>query len=101
MESVAPFLCGTIRIKNRYIGAQRMKSDGSSLWGDEGIKVSRTPPYWAEYSVPARISLDGTGGFVISWASGNIIKDRTSSYIQRVSSEGELLWGEEGIKLGS
>ncbi|MBN2075099.1 MAG: hypothetical protein JW762_06065 [Dehalococcoidales bacterium] len=86
--------------KNRYIGAQRMKSDGSSPWGDEGIKVSRTPLYWAEYSIPAGISLDGAGGFVVSWASVKIIKDRTSSYIQRVSAEGELLWGEDGINLG-
>ena len=86
--------------KNRYVGAQRMNSNGSDLWGDDGIKVSTAPPYWAEHSVPARISSDGTGGFIISWASGKKIKDRTSSYIQRVSAEGELLWGEDGIKLG-
>lgn len=85
--------------KNEYVGAQRMNSDGSNLWGDEGIKVSTASPYWAKYSVPARILHDGVGGFFISWASGIKIKDRTSSYIQRVSVEGELLWGEEGIKL--
>ncbi|MFC1946379.1 hypothetical protein ACFLXY_00510 [Chloroflexota bacterium] len=86
--------------KKRYVGAQHMNTDGSNLWGDGGIKVSTVSPYWAEYSVPARILPDGTGGFVISWASGKNIKDSTSSYIQRVSAEGELLWGEDGIKLG-
>jgi len=39
-------------------------------------------------------------GFFISWAAGEKIKDRTSSHLQRVSAEGELLWGEDGIKLG-
>jgi len=83
-----------------FLRAQRLDSEGSSLWGDNGIKVSTVSPYWAKYSVPARISRDGTGGYVIAWASGNNIMDRTSSYIQRISPEGKLLWGEDGIKLG-
>jgi hypothetical protein len=86
--------------KDRYVGAQRLNSDGSNLWGDDGIKISTAPPYWAGFSIAARILPDGTGGFVISWASGDNIKDRTSSYIQRISAEGELLWGEDGLKLG-
>jgi len=86
--------------EDTYLCAKRMNSDGSNLWGDEGIKVSTAPPYWAAYSIPARISPDGKGGFFISWASGNKLKDKTSSYIQRVSAESELSWGEDGIKLG-
>jgi hypothetical protein len=85
--------------EKRYVGAQRINRDGSNLWGDEGIKVSTTPPYWAKHSVPARTLPDVVGGFFISWAAGDNIKDRTSSYIQRISAEGELLWGEDGIKL--
>lgn len=86
--------------EDTYLYAKRMNSDGFNLWGDEGIKLSIAPPYWSEYSVPARISSDSAGGFVISWASGEKLKERASSYIQRVSVEGDLLWGEKGIKLG-
>jgi hypothetical protein len=84
---------------HKYLLAQHLDSEGAKLWGDNGIKVSTVSPYWAGYSIPARISSDGTGDFVIAWASGNNIKDKTSSYIQRISTEGKLLWGENGIEL--
>ena len=84
---------------DKYLRAQRVDADGTKLWGDSGIKVSSISPYWAGYSTPARISPDGNGGFFTTWAAGEHIKDKTSSYIQRLSGEGELLWGEDGIRL--
>ncbi len=80
---------------------QYVDGGGNKLWGDSGIRVSSVRPYWAGYSVPARITTDGEGGFFVTWAAGEHIKDRTSSYIQRISNEGEMLWGEDGIKLDS
>jgi hypothetical protein len=84
---------------NKSLHAQRLDAEGNKLWGDNGIKVSKVSPYWGGYSTPARISLDGNGGFFITWAAGEHLKDKTSSYIQRISGDGELLWGEKGIRL--
>jgi hypothetical protein len=82
----------------KVVRAQRIDSRGNKLWGNNGIKVSTVSPYWAGYSVPARIA-GGTEGFYVTWASGEDIKDKTSSYIQKISTGGKVLWGEEGIKL--
>jgi hypothetical protein len=35
----------------------------------------------------------------VSWASGENIKAMTLAYIQSISTDGILLWGEQGIKL--
>jgi len=83
----------------KSLRTQRLNAEGNKLWGGNGIKVSTVSPYWAAYSTPARISPDGTGGFIVTWAAGEHIKDKTSSYIQRISGEGEILWGEKGIRL--
>jgi hypothetical protein len=85
----------------KFLRAQRVDADGNKLWGDDGIKVSSVSPYWGGYSTPARILPDGNGGFLVTWAAGKNIKDKTSSYIQRISGDGELLWGEKGIRLDS
>jgi len=85
----------------KFLHVQRVDADGNKLWGDNGIKVSSVSPYWGGYSTPARISPDGSGGFFVTWAAGEHIKDKTSSYIQRISGDGELLWGEEGFRLDS
>ena len=78
---------------------QCLDSSGNKLWDNEGIVVSSTPVYWAGYASPARITPDGNGGFFISWVSGKHIQSETSSYIQRISANGSILWGEEGIRL--
>jgi len=83
----------------KFLRAQRVDADGNKLWGEDGIKVSSVSPYWGGYSTPAQISPDGNGGFFITWAAGEHIKDKTSSYIQRISGAGEILWEEKGIRL--
>ena len=84
---------------NLMLRAQCLDVSGNRKWGDEGIKVSSVPAYWAGYAAPARISQGGNGGYIVSWASGENIKARTLAYIQRISADGILLWGEQGIKL--
>jgi len=86
---------------NKSLRAQRLDADGNKLWGDNGIKVSSVSPYWGGHSTPARISPDGNGGFFVTWAAGEHLKDKTSSYIQRISGDGEILWGEKGVRLDS
>ncbi len=79
--------------------AQRIGSNGAKLWGDEGTEVSSAPPYWGEYSVPARVLPDGQGDFLVAWASGSTIKAKTTSWVQKISAQGEPLWGKDGIRL--
>ncbi len=84
---------------NKSLRAQRLDAEGNKLWGDNGIKVSSVSPYWGGYATPARILPDGNGGFFVTWAAGEHLKDKTSSYIQRISGDGKILWGVEGIGL--
>lgn len=85
----------------KSLRTQRLDADGNKLWGDNGVKVSSVSPYWGGYSIPAQISPDEHGGFFVTWAAGKNIRDKTSSYIQKISDAGELLWEEEGMRLDS
>jgi hypothetical protein len=80
--------------------AQRMNIDGTTLWDDNGIKVSNVLPYWGIDFRLARIIPDEDGGYFISWAAGSGTYSKTSSYIQHVDSNGNLLWGKNGVLLG-
>ncbi|GAI55539.1 unnamed protein product, partial [marine sediment metagenome] len=66
-------------------------ADGRTTWPDDGTGVT-------EYGSHA-ISSDGQGGAVIAWGSGKSMFKSERSYVQRIDSEGKLLWGEEGIRL--
>jgi hypothetical protein len=86
--------------KKDNLRAQRMNVDGTTLWGDNGIKVSNVLPYWDNDFMLARIMPDEDGGYFISWAAGRNIHGRTASYVQRIDAEGNLLWGKDGVLLG-
>jgi len=83
---------------SRILRAQKLDASGQKLWANE-VRVSGVPAYWAGYAAPARVSPDVDGGFFITWASGKNIKDRASSYIQKILPNGGLLWGQDGLKL--
>jgi len=76
--------------------AQRLDVSGRKLWSDNGILVTTTSQ---GYLTPALISPDGYGGAIFSWAAGKNMHNAGSSYVQRISAEGNPLWGEEGIRL--
>jgi hypothetical protein len=50
---------------------------------------------------PIKLCGDKQGGFIIGWSTGWDTYQPNDSYIQKVDAEGHLLWGEEGIRLGS
>lgn len=87
---------GSAADRNTVLRAQRVSSDGQKLWGNNGILLSMTSP---GYSFLPLISQDGHGGVIATWAAGENIHQVTVSYAQRVSPDGKLLWGEDGIKL--
>ena len=76
------------------IWAQRITPGGELLWGEgEGIIVCNDD---SEQEVP-RICRDGQGGAFICWKDGrNYRETNYDIYAQRIDSDGQLLWGEDG-----
>lgn len=68
---------------------QKLDSSGKILWPGNGIVVFNGDT--TNYS----LSFDGQGGAIVTWGIGA----SGESYIQRVSSEGRLLWNSKGIRL--
>jgi hypothetical protein len=87
---------GSSTDKNMLIRTQRVTSYSQKSWGNDGIPLSNTSP---GYSFLPLISQDGQGGIIAAWAAGKNIHNAGSSYVQRVSADGKLLWGENGINL--
>jgi hypothetical protein len=71
------------------IYAQRVDSSGYLLWGEDGVPVADGP---ATQDWPVMAS-DGQGGAIIAWEQ----PAASDIYAQRIDSEGQKLWGEEGI----
>ncbi len=73
--------------------AQRVKGNGSLLWGAGGVPVSMGT---GEQQTPSIVA-DGTGGGVVCWMdnrSGNF-----DIYAQRVNANGEMQWAANGIAI--
>jgi len=69
---------------------QRITSDGSFLWGDNGILLCDYPGVQEK----PKIAPDGSGSFIITWRDRRNENDG-DIYAQRVDLNGNLLWGEE------
>lgn len=78
------------------IYAQKLAADGSHLWGARGHKVA---DYHLEQTLP-RVCSDGQGGAYVAWRAAN---DRGNNdvFMQRLSGDGERLWGDDGITVAS
>jgi hypothetical protein len=74
--------------------AQRVSQDGELLWAGDGVPItSRT----GETERPQLIN-DGTGNFIITWTEHSFEEGfRETVYVQKLSADGNRLWGEQGI----
>jgi len=78
------------------IYAQRVNSDGSILWANNGIQVGAGTPnnYLSNFQSIA----DGAGGAILVWEdSRNISISSTDIYVQRINSDGSTLWTDSGV----
>lgn len=76
-----------------HIMTYRLSLDGTPLW-ETPLLVSPKDGMQGE----PRVLRDGAGGFIVLWqVYENFINDQL--YAQRVSPEGDLLWGEAGIPI--
>jgi len=71
--------------------AQKIDADGRTSWPDDGILFTERGTHAMDY--------DGYGGVIIAWGSGKSMFKSERSYMQRIDSEGKLLWGEKGVRL--
>ena len=69
---------------------QHFDAQGEPLWQEEGLSLGAL----VEAAYPSALVTDGAGGAVVAWqsASGGIDS-------QRVSGEGQLLWGPAGVEV--
>ncbi len=75
---------------NNNIYAYRISPDGDFIWGDDGIELSNS----TAFDVSPKVTVTGAGDAVIAWSSdGNVI------IMHKISPEGDLLWGDNGITL--
>ncbi len=72
---------------------QRLDSAGKTLWPGSGIVVADSD------TTGHSISSDGQGGAIVARGILEGIAGPEKSYMQRVDSSGELLWGAEGLRL--
>jgi len=79
------------------IYAQKLGADGKRLWQDAAVEVAENPPFRA-VGYGSVIS-DSAGGFIIiSRVSEDVyVSNSDSVYAQRVDSEGNRWWGENGL----
>jgi IPT/TIG domain len=69
-------------IMGRYGTANRVASDGSLPWGEDGVEFGPDADYY-----PKLIS-DGAGGAILVWVEDSEVA------VQQVNSAGELMWNE-------
>ena len=80
---------------DRDIFAQRVSSDGTPLWGPEGITVCDET---GDQEYPL-LTGDGLGGAIIKWRDAR--SGDHDVYAQRVSASGEKIWAYEGLPVAA
>ena len=82
-------------VSDRSLRAQIIDGDGKTLF-PEGVALSDDNQV---HSGRFMMSADGEGGALFTWGSSENIYSVEHSSVQRISAEGELLWGDSGIRL--
>ena len=72
-------------ISSGDLHAQRVDSDGSLRWGENGLMLP---------AIGAMVS-DDAGGAIFSWREDGVF------YVQRIDTEGNRKWGETGVAAGT
>jgi hypothetical protein len=81
--------------------AQRVAADGALLWDPAGVVISRNgPDHIPDYDPRPVIVADGAGGAVVAWGGwGGPEAYRTTVIAQRVTADGAVMWGDDGVLL--
>jgi hypothetical protein len=77
------------------IYAQRIDNEGKIVWDFEGINIT---PYSYEYP-RINCTSDGMGGINIIWRG--LVENEPMTFAQRLDNDGNLVWGQNGVQIGS
>ncbi|MBT3233088.1 MAG: T9SS type A sorting domain-containing protein [Calditrichaeota bacterium] len=76
------------------IYGQKVDGEGNLLWGDEGLRIAE---FLWDQKLPLVCS-DGRGGAIATWRAPTN-DSLYNVFCQRINSDGERLWGNEGINI--
>jgi hypothetical protein len=79
------------------IYAQRINSQGSTLWTTNGVPICTDTVQYQQFPI---IVSDSSNGAVIAWEQ-NIGEFSFGIYVQRVNSQGSTLWTNNGISVST
>lgn len=82
------------RNDNRDIFAQRVNTEGNIVWTEGGITVCNADGSQSSLDAVS----DGNGGAVVVWRDQ---RSGSNIYVQRVDGNGNALWEENGILIGT
>jgi hypothetical protein len=80
---------------NYDIYAQRVYSDGTVAWTDNGVSLCVA----SGIQSGPRIVSDGAGGAIVSWGDHRPAAHQNDIYAQRVDGQGNTLWYTDGVSL--
>ena len=87
------------RSQQNGIVAQRVDGNGNCLWANGGIQFPNSQELNA-IRYPSVVE-DGNGGAVVAYDDLNNAYTSSDIILQRINSDGELLWGAEGKNIGT
>lgn len=83
---------------NLDIYAQRISSNGSALWSENGVPITMAS---GKQSFPSVIS-DDSGGAIIAWQdTRGGTSSRVDIYAQRVDANGSVKWTSNGVAIST
>ena len=91
------FVWSDTRNGGRDVYAQKVDSDGNSLWDVDGTVVVSIP---GRQEDPIAVS-DEAGGVYVIWTDYQFEPEDGDVFAQRVLSDGTLAWNEDGIPLST
>jgi len=91
MEGGALITWADERAGNASIYVQKVNATGHIQWEEDGVILC---PNTAYQELPV-ICSDGAGGAIIAWRSYR--NENWDIYVQRISSDGDLVWNPEGV----
>ena len=77
------------------VTAQKVAADGTLPWGGGVLVIGD-----GNVESPAQITVDGTGGAVVTWADDRN-SGQTDVFAQRIDSQGTALWTANGLAIST
>lgn len=82
----------------RDMYVQKLRSNGSLLWGTNGVQVTHLTIGIAEFG---QILSDGSGGAFLVWSDTRNLGSTDDMFAQRLSSTGVPQWTDNGVVVSS